>query len=269
MQFNYILKGDRSQPTILFLHGFMGDCRDFDAVIDLLDEFCCLVVDLPGHGRTPASIESSYQMGQIALGLTKLLKQLEIEQCILVGYSMGGRIALYLTIYFPQFFWGIVLESASPGLATQPERDRRILQDLQLSERLIELDFADFLASWYDNPLFESFKKHPLYARAVERRLRNNPAELAKCLRVNGLGQQPSLWSRLTEINKPLMLIVGELDTKFMLINRKISDAIPQACLSIVKDSGHNVHFEHPIRFSQLLKDFGLEYHRHQMNRKN
>lgn len=260
MKFHYIFHGNRTQPVILFLHGFMGDCHDFDGAIEHLSEFCCLTVDLPGHGRTEVRQDSDYQMENIALGLIELLTQLQIERCILVGYSMGGRIALYLTIHFPQFFIGTVLESASPGLATKLERDRRIIRDLRLSDRLETESFTDFLDRWYANPLFESFIIHPNYQKAIYFRLQNDPLKLAKSLRGCGLGQQPSLWERLPEIER-LLMIVGELDSKFCSINQKMFDLAPQAYLTIVENSGHNVHFEHPVKYSQLLKDFAANYH--------
>ncbi|MEL6927294.1 MAG: 2-succinyl-6-hydroxy-2,4-cyclohexadiene-1-carboxylate synthase [Cyanobacteria bacterium J06600_6] len=255
-QFNYVFKGDRSRPVILFLHGFMGDCRDFEEVIARLPEFCCLAIDLPGHGRTEVRQDSDYQMENIAVGLIELLTELEIEQCFLVGYSMGGRIALYLTVNFPQFWLGTILESASPGLATQLERDRRIIDDLQLSQQLVTVDFAVFLTNWYANPLFKSFRVHPNYQQAIARRLQNNPLQLAKSLQHLGLGKQPSLWSDLAEIKTPLLLVVGSLDQKFLAINQTMFCIASQACLNIVEDTGHNIHFEQTIKFCQLLQDF-------------
>ncbi|MEN9567328.1 MAG: hypothetical protein RLZZ69_2524, partial [Cyanobacteriota bacterium] len=219
-QFYYILKGDRRQPTILFLHGFMGDCHDFDPVISQLGQFCCLTVDLPGHGQTKVQQDSDYQMSNVALALIKLLVELDIKQCILVGYSMGGRIALYLAIHFPQYFQGAILESASPGLPSQLERDRRIVHDSKLAEQLESVDFADFIQQWYSNNLFTSFVQHPDYQKAIAKKLCNDPYKLAKSLRFNGLGIQPSLWENLAEIQISLLLIVGELDTKFVKIDR-------------------------------------------------
>ena len=237
----------------------MGDCRDFESVIDRLPEFCCLAVDLPGHGHTEVRQDSNYQMEKLADGLIELLTELKIERCILVGYSMGGRIALYLTIHFPQFFWGTVLESASPGLVTAAERDRRVDRDSYLGDRLESAEFSSFLARWYANPLFTSFRTHPRYQQAISRRLQNDPLKLAKSLRGCGLGKQPSLWSHLAKIEQPIFLIVGELDSKFGAINHSMLDSAPQIRLSIVENSGHNVHFEHPIKFSQLLEDFAAD----------
>jgi 2-succinyl-6-hydroxy-2,4-cyclohexadiene-1-carboxylate synthase len=255
-QFNYVLKGDRHQPIILFLHGFMGNCHDFDQVINNLGEFCCLMVDLPGHGQTKVQQDSDYQMPNVALALTRLLAELEIKQCILVGYSLGGRIALYLAIHFPQYFQGVILESASPGLSNQLERDRRIIQDYQLAAQLESSDLADFIQQWYSQPLFASFVQHPNYPQAIARRLGNDSYKLAKSLRLIGLGTQPTLWNSLEKLQLPLLLMVGELDAKFVMINQMMAQSYPQASLQIVEGAGHNVHFEYPAKFRKLLKHF-------------
>lgn len=138
----------------------MGDCHDFAQVISNLGEFCCLTVDLPGHGQTTVQQDSDYQMSNVAQAVVQLLIELNIKQCILVGYSMGGRIALYLAIHFTQHFQGVILESATPGLSSQLERDRRIAQDLKLAEQLESLNLADFIQQWYSKPLFASFVGH-------------------------------------------------------------------------------------------------------------
>ncbi|MGL5834191.1 MAG: 2-succinyl-6-hydroxy-2,4-cyclohexadiene-1-carboxylate synthase [Waterburya sp.] len=241
---------------MLFLHGFMGDCHDFAQVSDSLSDFCCLIVDLPGHGQTKVQQDSNYQMSNVALALIELLGELNIKQCILVGYSMGGRIALYLAIHFPQYFQGVILESTSPGLSNQLERDRRLVQDLKLAEQLESLNLADFIQQWYSQPLFSSFVQHPNYQEAIARRLGNDPYKLAKSLHFMGLGTQSSLWNRLGEIQVPLLLIVGELDPKFVKLNQLMAQDCLQARLQIVASTGHNVHFEHSAQFSSLIKHF-------------
>lgn len=252
-QFNYVLIGDRHNPVLLLLHGFMGNTDDFLMIVPDLGEFCCLIVDLPGHGKTEVKYDVNYQMPNLAAALIGLLARLNIKQCGLWGYSMGGRIALYLTIYFPEYFSGVVLESASPGLKTQEERDRRIEQDFQLAQKLKSINLSQFIHQWYRNPLFDSLIQHPGYREVFARRLNNDPSKLSKSLQYIGLGVQPSLWNHLSEIQIPLILVVGALDAKFIAINRQILSLCPQANLNIVKNSGHNIHFEQPASVRKLV----------------
>ncbi len=87
MNIHYSLSGNRHKPVILFLHGFLGSGDDYREICtELKDKFCCLTVDLPGHGKTTVNgDETSYQMPQTAQALISLLDRLHIDQCLLVG----------------------------------------------------------------------------------------------------------------------------------------------------------------------------------------
>ena len=87
---NRVFIGSKKKPVILFLHGFMGSWRDFQEVANLLkDNFCCLLIVLPGHGKTEVNCDRDYQMDQVAIAIISLLEKLDIKQSFLVGYSMG------------------------------------------------------------------------------------------------------------------------------------------------------------------------------------
>ena len=233
----------------------MGSGADFAEVISLLTPyFCCLTVDLPGHGLTQVlAADAYYQMPATAEALIKLLQQLNIKTCYLVGYSMGGRLALYLTVNFPSYFKQVILESASPGLKTASARTARIEQDLQLAQTLESSDFPTFLTRWYANPLFASIKNQPQYEAMIERRLNNNPLLLAKSLSHMGTGKQPNLWNKLNNLSTSLLLIVGKLDHKFVAINQEIAQLNQQIKLKIIPQCGHNIHLENPQKLADIL----------------
>ncbi|MGB3693342.1 MAG: 2-succinyl-6-hydroxy-2,4-cyclohexadiene-1-carboxylate synthase [Spirulinaceae cyanobacterium] len=257
-QFNYYFQGPCDATPVLFLHGFMGNSQVFQAAISLLkDQFFCLAVDLPGHGKTQVLGEDeSYSMANTALGLKSLLSELNLKQAYVVGYSMGGRLALYLALNFPQYFPKVVLESASPGLQSSSARKERIKRDRQLAEELVEGDFAEFITRWYQNPLFNSLIRQPKFPQLRAMRLENNPLELAKSLQYLGTGTQPSLWSQLSKHNNPLLLLVGEGDHKFRNINQKMANLCPTAQLKIVPNCGHNIHLENLEFFVDSVAKF-------------
>ncbi|MEG4071436.1 2-succinyl-6-hydroxy-2,4-cyclohexadiene-1-carboxylate synthase [Microcoleus sp. Pol14C2] len=256
--FHYFLTGNKNQPTLLFLHGFTGSSQDFSRMIPLLsNSYCCLAVDLPGHGKTQVNgDESCYTMSNTAQALIELLDDLQIDKCLLLGYSMGGRLALYMTLHFPERFEKVVLESASPGLKTQKERSHRLEADLQLAQKLENSNIKDFLFNWYDRPLFNSLKNSPNFDKLIETRLANNPLELAKSLRNMGTGNQPSLWEKLAQNNIPLLLLAGEYDDKFITINTEIAKLCPAAIREIVPKAGHNIHFENIDNFVTVVREF-------------
>jgi 2-succinyl-6-hydroxy-2,4-cyclohexadiene-1-carboxylate synthase len=238
----------------------MGNSHEFNEVISLLsDNFCSLAVDLPGHGKTRVIGSSEHcSMQNTAYGLISLLNDLNIENCYLIGYSMGGRLALYLNLHFPHRFSKVVLESASPGLKTKRDQAERIQRDLELAHQLEMIDFRVFLLKWYSQPLFASLNKHPDFNRLLENRLQNNPLELAKSLRNLSTGQQPSLWEQLKSYQNPILLLVGEYDNKFRTINSEMIKLCETAQLKIISNCGHNVHFENPQEFALNVQTFIL-----------
>ncbi|MGK7902972.1 MAG: 2-succinyl-6-hydroxy-2,4-cyclohexadiene-1-carboxylate synthase [Hormoscilla sp.] len=247
-QFHNIISGNKKQPLIILLHGFMGSSDDFHEVIELLsEEFCCLAVDLPGHGKTQVKgDESCYNMSNTAQGINDLLDELKMDKCSLVGYSMGGRLALYLMLNFPDRFEKVILESATAGLKTAAERKKRRQADAERARELENGDFRQFLGKWYNQAIFQSLRNHPDFGKMMERRLANHPWELAKSLRNMGTGNMLPLWDRLAENKIPLLLLVGEYDAKFKAINAEMASLCEVAQLQIVAQAGHNIHLENP-----------------------
>ena len=257
-KFNYSLTEKSNKEILLLLHGFMGSSNDFIEIIPQLSEkFCCLKVDLPGHGKTSVfSSEEYYNMPNTAIALISLLDNLKIEKCYLFGYSMGGRLALYLAINFPNRFEKIILESASPGLKSKVERSLRYESDLKLANKLENSNFQEFLFNWYNQPLFESLRQHDNFEKVRERRLENNPLELAKSLRNLGIGNQPSLWGKLSNHHISTLLMVGEYDDKFQAINTEMAELCQVTKLKIIPESGHNIHWENPGEWMETLINF-------------
>jgi 2-succinyl-6-hydroxy-2,4-cyclohexadiene-1-carboxylate synthase len=261
--FHYTLTGSRHNPALLFLHGFMGSSKHsgdrcaYGVISGLADKFCCLAVDLPGHGQTRVSGgEDLYTMPNTARALINWLDDLKIDRCFLTGYSMGGRLALYLAIHFPSRFPKVILESASAGLKTEAERSERRQADQHLARQLETSDFKSFLLNWYSQPLFKTLQNHPEYDKIIECRLQENPLELAKSVRNMGAGSQPSLWDKLAENKTPLLLLAGEYDDKFRAINAEMAALCQVAKLKIIPKSGHNIHLENPTEWLANVREF-------------
>jgi len=261
--FRYCLEGHSDDPAILFLHGFMGDRLEFkQATVVLSKQFYCVTIDLLDHGQTETMFQGTYQkdhsytIQSLANCVIEFLDLLRIERCFLVGYSMGGRLALYLTIHFPQYFHRVVLESASAGLRSDAERSDRLAKDAQLAQKLEAGNLRLFLENWYQQSIFANLRSHPDFSQLLAQRLNNSPLKLANTLRNLSLGKQPSLWERLATNEIPLLLLVGELDHKFVQINQQMQNLSKSAQLKIVPKCGHNIHFENPDLFIQIIKYF-------------
>ncbi len=260
--FSYYSEGDPRNPPILFLHGFMGDLLEFKQAIAILSEqFYCVAINLLGHGQTKVvdqvtDRDEDYTIDSTANFIIKFLDLLCVERCFLVGYSMGGRLALYLALHFPQYFFRVVLESASAGLRTEVERSDRRSKDQQLAAKLETGDFRSFLENWYQQPVFANLRSHPNFAQMLEQRLNNSPSQLAKSLRNLSIGIQPSLWGKLSKNEIPLLLLAGELDSKFVQINHQMEQLCKFSKLEIITSCSHNIHFESPNLFVEKVKAF-------------
>jgi len=257
--FHSIQAGDKSNPPVLFLHGFLGSAQDWcDVITFFSDEYWCLAVDLPGHGKTVVNgSEENYRMENCANGLVDFLDSLNIGKCDIVAYSMGGRLALYMAVNFPDCFERVVLESASPGFKTKQERQDRQVHDNMLAERLETGSLKQFLKEWYDQPLFATLRQDKeRFVRLLVNRTNNNKSGLATSLRMMGAGVQPSLWRQLHKIQACLLLIVGEKDDKFKRIAAEMAPKCPRASICIVQGAGHNVHWEKPEEYARTVKGF-------------
>lgn len=256
--YNYYVSGSRAKPVILFLHGFLGTGDDWlDVVSTLSPYYYCLAVDLPGHGQTKIAGDStSYTIEGCATAIIKMLGHLNIKSCSLVGYSMGGRLALHLAATYPGIFYKVVLESSSPGLKSKAERIHRWQHDSHLAQELESNPLPIFLDTWYQQPIFNSLSKHAAFSNLKRERLEQDGKQLAYALRAMSIGRQKPLWNKLGKIKLPILLITGELDFKFSKIMKEMYQLLPQAELQIVDKCGHNVHFENPDKFMKLVRKF-------------
>jgi 2-succinyl-6-hydroxy-2,4-cyclohexadiene-1-carboxylate synthase len=243
---------------VLFLHGFMGRAGDWRGISIGLDEhFFRIAVDLPGHGASLGMPRDRYTMEGAARSVLEVLDGAGVDRATVVGYSMGGRLALYLALRHPDRCAGLFLESASPGLEVAGERAARRRADEEKAARLEVGDFEGFLHDWYRQPLFAPLARNgDLLRRTVEDRRRNDPAELAKSLRGMGTGSQPPLWGELPGLRVPALAVVGGLDEKFVGISHRMASRAPGMRAAVVPGAGHNVHAEDPTAYLSSLEGF-------------
>ncbi len=256
-----------SGTPFVFLHGFTGSSQNWASQLEFFSQqFLTIAPDLPGHGKTdfPADL-SFYSIEHTAENIVTLLKHLTQEAAHLLGYSMGGRLALYLALTYPQVFRSLILESASPGLESPQARLERRLSDEQLALRIEQNGIQDFVDYWEQLPLFDSQKNLPEQVRQTlkNQRLNNHPVGLANSLRGMGTGVQPSLWGKLQQLHLPTLLLTGELDSKFTQIARQMQVRLPHAQHKIIPSAGHTIHLEQPELFNRTVMEFlpstGLE----------
>lgn len=245
---------------VLFLHGFTGTAAGWSRVASAFSTRRRTIrVDLLGHGLSSAPDDPGrYALPRAAEDLVALLDALDVQNCVVAGYSMGGRTALHLALAAPERIRGLILESASPGIADPVERQIRRRSDEALAEKLEREGIAAFVEYWESLPLFATQKRLPDDVRAAVRqeRMRQSAHGLAGSLRGAGAGMQEDLFPRLSELSMPVLLIAGGLDDKYRRIARSLHEALAGSRLCIVEGAGHNVHLERPDAYIRAVEAF-------------
>ncbi len=270
---NYNVVTAGSGAPLMLLHGFTGCAQSWDHLqAALASRFRAIMPDLLGHGGSDAPDDPErYRMERCVADLIAILDGLGVERTHLLGYSMGGRVALAAAITHPDRIASLILESASPGLAGDGERQARIASDDALAD-LAERDGIEaFVGRWERVPLFATQERLPeqVRERLHNQRLANNAKGLANSLRGLGTGVQPPLWNRMGELRMPCLIMAGELDAKFVGIAQRMADAIAGSRLAVVADAGHTIHLEQPATFERLVMEFLRDVNRGNISRNN
>jgi 2-succinyl-6-hydroxy-2,4-cyclohexadiene-1-carboxylate synthase len=249
-----------SGPPLVLLHGFTGSSASWTRHIPVFGtRYTVVAIDLLGHGASDAPAEPlRYRIDEAAQDILGVLDHLAIARASVLGYSMGGRLALVLATMAPERIDRLVLESASPGLQDPAEREERMTRDSALADAIERDGVAAFVDRWERHPLFASQVRLAPSDRDMLRavRLAHSARGLANSLRGMGQGAQPPLHGRLPILSVPALVIVGALDTAYVAIGRGMSRLIPRARLVIVPDAGHAVHLEQPDAFRQAVLEF-------------
>jgi len=237
------------RPAIVFLHGFTHTGRSWDPVVaELGQRYRALAPDIRGHGaaadRRPVGFSDCVGdvLGEVHGGFT------------LTGYSMGARLALRVALSAPERVQRLVLIGGTAGIADDVERAERRRHDEALAERIEAGTIEQFAQRWGEQPLLRN--QPPAVAEAARLdRLRNRPAGLAAALRGLGAGAMDPLWGRLTELDMPATVIVGERDAKFRKLGERLVAGLPDAELVVVPATGHAVHLEAPALVAACVRD--------------
>ena len=237
MSLHYEALGDGSRK-ICFVHGFTQTGNSWRNIAASLGDSTSTCIDAPDHGESQGTSltlqESGDAIAQVATGM------------VLIGYSMGARMALHAALQHPHSMTGLVLVSGTPGIEDASERAARVKSDDELAMHIESVGTSVFIEEWIRQPLFALSE---FGDDEIRDRCRNTAASLASSLRMCGTGKQDPLWSQLHSIELPVLLIAGSRDEKFSVIAQRMHGSIPRSTVSIIGDAGHNAHLDQPDAF--------------------
>jgi 3-oxoadipate enol-lactonase len=249
----------KGAPLVL-IHGFTDNLGMWcEQVPAFASRFQVLRYDVRGHGETETPA-GGFSMDLFVADLRALLEALEIEKACLVGYSMGGRIALQFALEHPASTAGLVFansgvrgagaELSEAQVAELVERRRQMAEMLATGD--IEV-IADGMAERSFSPGLRE-RDPVLFRKYKEIKLRNDPRHYPAILEalVQAMASPPDL----SALRSPALIIAGDRDS-FMAVEEAsaMEKAIADATVVIVP-TGHAAAIEAPQAFNQAVLDF-------------
>lgn len=247
-------QGCSNRSTLVFLHGFLGSSNDWSETINhLKDDYHCIAIDLPGHGAS-VTIAGSLNDGfnHCHRLIKDMLDDLKVTQYVLIGYSLGGRIALdYARTQNDPRLTALILESSHIGLADAQTKERRFMEDHCWAKTFATESILETLSEWYDQEIFSDLSDHKK-EMFIEKRALNYGVPLANMLLATSLGKQEYALPYLQQTNLPVFYCVGAKDKKFQVVAQQLK-SIKQITVTEFDKAGHNIHQENVQQFAQFI----------------
>lgn len=212
----------------IFVHGFLGSVDDWAPLLSIVS------------GRAvPIPMAESIEAAADAL--------VPDEPCVIVGYSLGGRLAMLAAARNPGAFTGVIAVSADPGRAG----DTRTALDAERADEVERVGLRGFVDAWYMAELWSPLRAHPGFPAMLERRYQSLSEAAVLALRTYSTGLQPDLWDRLPE---NLTAVVGEKDPKYLALGHRMAAlGVP---LHVLRGAGHAIPVEDPGALANIVRDF-------------
>lgn len=224
------------------IHGFLGTSSDWAPFVEgfrnagstevrAIDLF-----DRPIPPEPPA---------RWAVRFVRSVERMGDTDPILVGYSLGARLALHALLEDPGRFRGAILISAGLGVEGEEARQLRRVADDAWAHRFEAEPWEDVIAAWNRQPVLAgSSEPGPREEMAFDR------SALASALRWWSPAVQQPLADRLHALDLPILWIAGERDSNYVATGRQAVGALPQARLWIAPGAGHRVPWDVPAAFA-------------------
>ena len=224
---------------VLFIPGFMQRGDAWRPVAELLPE------------RYPSRLldhaEHSFE--------GRMREILDSGASVLVGYSLGGRLALRAALRSPESFSAVVLVGATAGIEEGPLRATRAEADEKLASWMEAMPIEDIVGLWERQPLFAD-QSDALVEEQRPGRLSHDPRQLALILRTAGQGVLDPVWHELRGLELPLLAIAGARDDGYSAAAKRIASTAPRGQAAIVEEAGHAAHLQQPERVASLIAEF-------------
>jgi len=270
---------------LLMLHGFLGGGKQFEHLVPgLIGTVNPVTLDIfddaspneagseknkmePGDSDNQADLPAFHEEILVSV-LQEAIRRRLNPHPIVLGYSMGGRLALSWATKHPDATAGLILESSTAGIRDPGEREKRRRDDEQKAA-LIREDYRSFLESWETNPLFKvtgtgrnktnsgyEMNSESAIKQLKQIQTRHDPETMARWLTGFGSGSMSPVWDQLTNLACPVLIITGASDTKFCEIAGELESRIRNSFHITIPDAAHRVHIDTPEQYLSHVCSF-------------
>ncbi|MFC2033915.1 alpha/beta fold hydrolase [Chloroflexota bacterium] len=253
---NYEITGDRQYLTLL--HG-MGDNMNiwYQQVPAFSRHYRVLNYDIRGHGQTELP-EGELDTDLWTEDLYALLRALNINKTILLGYSMGGGIAIRFTLDHPDMVSALVISGGGGGGEPEPKSEDELLAiEAHRQKRLkaVNEEGLKFLFKGARNIFSPGFvdKNPEVFEKYKEIILQNTSEQYIRV--TEKMGQRPDRPTDLSKITCPTLMISGEFDPYRRPGN---NNSTPNAKFIMIP-TGHPTFLEQPEEFNDFVLKFLTE----------
>lgn len=240
-----ILEQGNGSPTLVFLHYFGGSAQEWRNVMNQLsDQYRCIAIDLRGHGESDA-FPMTYTVDDMADDVADLLRVLDVQDFVLVGHSMSGKVALALASRQPAGLKSLLLVSPSPPVPEPIPDDER----------------QKLLTGYGQRSAAEKMVKNTTavpVSKAVQEQIIADDLRTAKSAWDAWLsqGSNEDISARMTTVNVPVRIVVGSED-RALPPDVQVAMTMPylrDVTLELIDGAGHLLPWEVPDALAKFIR---------------
>ncbi len=244
----FVREQGQGEPTLVFLHFYGGSSRTWQLVIDQLQaRHRCIAYDHRGWGQSdkPAT---GYAIPELAADAAALIGQLGLNNYVLVGHSMGGKVAQLLASQQPAGLKGLILVAPSP--ATPTNLPEEAFQKVLHAYDTVDSSYGALNHVLTHQPLPEAVQQQTV----TDMQQRTEAA----CLGWTTVALPQDVSANLARLNVPILLIAAEYDQVDTVerLQQELLPLLPGAQFVVIPNAGHLVMLEAPAEVARLIDTF-------------
>ncbi|MBP0606178.1 alpha/beta hydrolase [Burkholderia cenocepacia] len=244
----HVTQAGQGDPALVFLHYYGGSSRTWQRVTDLLSSrYRTVATDHRGWGKSDAPADG-YGIADLAADAEGVIETLGLQRYVLVGHSMGGKVAQFIASRRPNGLQGLVLVAPSPpSPMLLSAEERATLTGAYQSRESVEFVIDHVLTA---KPLDTACRE-----MVIEDSLKAAPQAKAAWPEV---AMREDISAAVTSIDVPTIVLSGELDQvdRVVTLRTELLPRIRQATMHILPGVGHLAPLEAPTEVARLIEDF-------------